>query len=145
MGLLSITSLAREACIHDPVLLWGIVIGNTLIFLAYTWIPVSLIRVMRSHTVPLPLLWMLGGAFVLCCGLTHIIGVLVIFRPYFGLETGLLLMTAAISLLSAWIIHQGVPAIRQHLAAYEALRARVRDLECDLARAVTGAELEGNA
>lgn len=126
--------IAREVCITDPTLLWAIIVGNALIFIAYMWIPVSLIRVLRTHAVPLPLLWLLGGSFVLCCGLTHAVGVLVIFRAYYGLESGLLLMTAGVSLLAAWVIHRGVPAIRQHLADYQALKDRVRDLQRDLDR-----------
>lgn len=132
-----IPSIAREACITDPALLWAIIAGNALVFIAYMWIPISLIRVLRSHTVPLPLIWMLGGAFILCCGLSHAIAVLVIFRAYYGLESGLLLMTAAVSLLAAWVIHRGVPAIRQHLADYQALKDRVRDLQHDLDRRPT--------
>lgn len=126
--------IAREACITDPVLLWAIISGNALIFVAYMWIPISVIRVLRSHTVPLPLIWLLGGSFVLCCGFTHAIGVLVIFRAYYGLEAGLLIMTAAVSLLAAWVLHRGVPLIRQHLVDYQALQSRVRDLQHDLDR-----------
>lgn len=136
--MVNLSDIAREACVHDPLLLWCIVVGNAVVFIAYMWIPISVIRVLRSHTVPLPLLWMLGGAFILCCGLTHAVGVLVIFRPYYGLESGLLVMTAAISLLAAWIIHRGVPLIRQHLADYKALTERVRDLQCDLDRIAHG-------
>lgn len=135
--MIHLPSIAREVCISDPVLLWAIIAGNALIFVAYTWIPISIIRVLRSHTVPLPLLWMLGGSFVLCCGCTHAVGVLVIFRPYYGMEAGFLSLTAMVSILAAWVIHRGVPAIRQHLADYQALKARVRELQCDLDRRPT--------
>lgn len=132
--MIHLPSIAREACISDPVLLWAIIAGNALVFIAYVWIPISLIRVLRSHTVPLPLLWMLGGLFVLCCGCTHAIGVLVIFRPYYGMEAGFLALTAMVSILAAWVIHRGVPLIRKHLADYQALKDRVRDLQHDLDR-----------
>lgn len=137
----SLLNMAREACITDPVLLWAIISGNALIFVAYMWIPISLIRVLRSHTVPLPLLWLLGGSFVLCCGFTHAIGALVIFRAYYGLEAGLLIMTAAVSLLAAWVLHRGVPLIRQHLADYQILKDRVRDLQHDLDRRLATTEI----
>jgi len=135
--MIHLPSIAREVCITDPLLLWAIVLGNAAVFLAYMWIPISVLRVMRTHAVvPLPALWMLGGAFVLCCGLTHAVGVLVIFRAYYGLEAGLLIMTAAISLLAAWVIHRGVPVIRAQLVEYQALTARARDLQRDLDRAL---------
>ncbi len=56
----------------DTRLIWLHLISDSLIFLAYMTIPVTLLRVVRSRN-DLPFGWMFGcfGIFIVACGLTH--------------------------------------------------------------------------
>lgn len=126
-------NMAREACISDPTLLWAIILGNLGIALAYFWIPLSVVRVLNSQDMlPQPMLWMLSALFILSCGLSHLVGVVVIFRPYYGLEGGIMIITAFISLTMAVVLHRAVPSIRLEAKEYAALKERVRTLVIDL-------------
>jgi hypothetical protein len=128
--------IAREACISDPLLLWAMIVGNCGVFAAYVWIPLSVARVLASQeAIPQPLLWMLAGAFVLSCGVSHAVAVLVVFKAYYGLESGILLLTAAISLVAAAALHRAVRPIRAAVRDYATLQERARTLTVDLERA----------
>lgn len=129
----NIMSMAREACISDPTLLWAIILGNLGVALAYFWIPLSVVRVLNAQdALPQPMLWMLSALFILSCGLTHLIGVIVIFRPYYGLEAGMMVITAFISIAMAAVLHRAVRPIRLEAKEYAALKERVRTLAIDL-------------
>lgn len=135
-------NIAREACISDPLLLWSIILGNLAIFVAYMWIPFSVARILSSQEViPQPLLWMLAGSFVLACGISHAVGVVVIFRGYYGLEAGVLLFTAVVSLVAAVAIHRAVDRIRLEVREFAALKDRVRLLDAELTRTRSGVPL----
>jgi len=132
---MEVLSIARESCISDPVLLWAIIIGNVLIFIAYTWIPVSIVRVLSSQSkIPQPALWMLASVFIAFCGISHLIGVVVIFQPYYGLESGMLILTAVVSLIAGIVLHRAVRPIRQAMSDYDEMVEKVRTLMIDLDR-----------
>ena len=126
-------TFAREQCIADLWTLWAILLGNLGIAVAYAWIPTSLVRILVSASgTPQPGLLMLAVAFISSCGLTHAAGIVVIFRPYYGLESGLLLITAAISLFTGWVFHARVDNIRRAVLDFRAMEERLRDLERQL-------------
>ncbi len=69
--------MAHGYCyLWKPEIVWLHVVSDTLITLAYYSIPVTLVYFVRKRR-DLPFNWMflMFGAFILCCGTTHVMEV----------------------------------------------------------------------
>jgi len=86
------------------------VVSDTLIFLSYFSMPVALAYFARQRT-DFPYLWLLwmSAAFILACGSTHLMDVVVLWWPYYGLNALLKAATAVISVVTAVALWPLIP------------------------------------
>jgi hypothetical protein len=108
--------LTRVACISDPAIIRGLIVGNLLVFITYCLIPVQLFRISRrikkaGFEMPEHNVSKLFKAFIFSCGCSHLIAALVFFFPIFHAENLVIWVTAAISLFTSWILYRQVPII----------------------------------
>lgn len=95
-----------------PGILWTIVFGNAMIALAYFIIPFALIYlILKRRDISFKWIFVLFGAFILACGLTHIMSIVTLWRPLYGLEALVLAFTGVISLLTAILIWPLLPVL----------------------------------
>jgi len=89
-----------------PELLWTHVFADGLIALAYFVIPMRLMTLAagRPDVGYRGTLW-LFSAFILLCGTTHVVGLVTIWEPIYGIEAAIKTVTAIVSLITAaWLI-----------------------------------------
>ena len=72
----------------NPKLLWLHVASDILIGLSYFYIAFTLIRLVRlcRDQIPFHGIFLAFGTFILACGCTHLLGVVVLWRPLYWLE-----------------------------------------------------------
>lgn len=118
----------------QPELIGLHAISDGLIAIAYFLIPISILYFTRQHRhLPYPWLFQLFGAFIIACGLTHVIEIWTLWYPTYWISGGLKLVTAAISLTAVAAL---IPVIPQALnldreatkAALAESQQRYRDL-----------------
>jgi signal transduction histidine kinase len=86
----------------DPALIWTHVISDLLIGLAYFSIPLVLARFLAlRRDVQFGWVVWLFAAFILACGLTHFMSILVLWVPAYGVEGLIKLVTAVVSVVTA--------------------------------------------
>ena len=106
----------------NPGLLWLHVISDSLIALAYFLIPIVLLRIVhRRKDIPYNGILLCFGAFIVCCGITHIFEVVTLWRPVYWISGTMKAITAAISLTTFFVLIRLAPAIEalpsaKHLA-----------------------------
>lgn len=101
---------------------WTHIISDLLIFAAYFTIPIALaVLVVRRRDAPRPDLLILFALFILCCGGTHLVEAIIFYEPVYRFAAALKAATAAVSLLTAFVLVRSMPAI---LAAPAVLRER---------------------
>lgn len=90
---------------HGYCLLWDVwlvssqVISDTLIAFAYFLIPVVLLQMRKLFVWQPPrTLLLCFGLFIISCGLTHVMDIVVIWYPFYWLQTWVKLMTAVASM-----------------------------------------------
>ncbi|WP_370263138.1 ATP-binding protein [Limnobacter sp.] len=107
--------LPHGFCINwDPFLLTLHVGSDLLIALAYFSIPVSLIWISRRQNLgSLQKLYYLFAAFILACGVTHLIGVVTLWAPLYLFEGYVKAVTAAVSVATAIIL---IPKLKDILS-----------------------------
>jgi signal transduction histidine kinase len=91
-----------------PELLWTHVVSDALIFAAYTTIPVALAVIIRRRR-DVPFGWMLWcfALFIMACGLTHLMGIWTLWKPDYGVEALVKVVTALASIGTAaalWLL-----------------------------------------
>lgn len=126
----------------EPGLIWLHVLADAGIVLAYFAIPVGLFSIVRKNeTVPFPGLLTLFAAFILACGLTHLIEIAAIWKPVYWLEGALKAATAIVSLTTAAVFLpllpkaftlRGPEALEKSNAALVAEIARREEAETEL-------------
>lgn len=98
----------------DPLLLVLLIVANIGIALAYFSIPISLlVFVARRKDLAYSWMFKLFSAFIICCGLTHMMKVVTIYKSTYLLEGLVDLVTALVSLVTAVLL---VPLIPKALA-----------------------------
>jgi two-component system sensor histidine kinase/response regulator len=103
--------LPHGYCISwSPLLLWTFVISDILIFVSYFSMPVALIYFARQRR-DFPYRWLLWlfAAFIMACGATHLMGVVVVWMPMYGLDALLKVVTAVISVATAIALWPLIP------------------------------------
>ncbi|MEL6347379.1 MAG: histidine kinase dimerization/phospho-acceptor domain-containing protein, partial [Myxococcota bacterium] len=97
-----------------PGLLTLMVGSDVLIALAYFTIPALLIYFIRQRPdVPFPSVFWLFGAFIVCCGLSHLTSVITTWYPLYWFEGIVKLSTGVVSMMTAASL---VPVLPQALA-----------------------------
>src|SRR3989344_3093208 len=85
--------------------MWLIVVGHALSVLAYTLIPITILYVVRKRK-DLVYNWMflLFGAFIVLCGLTHALHIMIFWYPAYYFEVITLVVSFATFLMFLYII-----------------------------------------
>ena len=90
------------------------VISDALIALAYFSIPVTLLYfVSQRQDIPFPKVFFLFGAFIIACGMTHVMGIWTLWFPDYWLSGAIKAVTALVSCYTALVL---IPLIPQALA-----------------------------
>ncbi len=96
----------------NPGLLWLHVASDSLIALAYFLIPFVLLRIVKHRKdIPYNGILLCFGAFIVCCGITHIFEVVTLWRPVYWVSGGMKAVTAAISLTTFFVLIRLAPSI----------------------------------
>lgn len=134
----------------QPGLVWTHVVSDLLIAAAYFSIPAALVMLVRQRR-DLVFGWAFWcfAAFILLCGLTHVMGIWTLYQPVYGLEAVVKALTAGVSVATAILIWPLLPKavalpspaklrlanseleamVRQRDAALADLRAEIRQRE----------------
>ncbi len=95
-----------------PDVLWLHAISDGLIALSYFLIPFSLIQLVRKrHEFEFNRVFLMFGAFILSCGLTHVMGIWNIWHSTYRLEGLIKAITAAVSIPVAILMFRLVPKV----------------------------------
>ncbi len=93
-----------------PGLLYLLVVSDLLIAAAYFSIPITLFNfVAKRKDLKFRSVFYLFGAFILACGVTHVLEVWTIWRPAYGVEAAVKLLTALISIATAMMLWTMIP------------------------------------
>ena len=96
----------------QPELIWGQVITNSLIALAYFAIPVLLLYFIRRRPdIPNPLLFTLFSVFIVACGTHHIMTIVTIWKPMYWTATFVDAITALASIGTAAVMAPLMPRL----------------------------------
>jgi len=94
----------------QPGILWLHIISDAGIALAYYSIPVVLVYLTKKRDdLPFKNVFWLFGAFILLCGTTHLLGILVIWHPYYGIEGVVKAATAIVSIITCIVTLKLIP------------------------------------
>jgi len=152
--------LPHGYCINwSTPLIWTYVVSDLLIFLSYFSMPIALGYFARQR-VDFPfrwLLWLFAG-FIMACGATHLMGVVLLWQPLYGLDAVLKAITAFVSIVTAVMLWPLIPhalalpsaahlrRVNEELLGEIAERRRaekaLRDSDASL-RSILGATLDG--
>jgi PAS domain S-box-containing protein len=115
-----------------PGLLWSMVSADLLIAAAYFSIPLALLTFVRKRG-DMPLNWLIGlfCAFIFACGLTHLMEVVTIWQPYYGLQALSKVITAAISLATAIALWPLIPKALK-IPSLSQLQSVIASLEAEV-------------
>lgn len=95
-----------------PAVLWSLVIGNGVTALAYTLIPISLTYIYIKRTdVKFNWIFLTFAAFIILCGMSHIMTIVTYWNPIYGWEAVIEMLTAIVSLVTAFILFRLTPKI----------------------------------
>lgn len=94
-----------------PALGWTHIVSDLAIFAAYTAIPLSLgVFLVRRRNVPFSFVFWLFVAFILSCGLTHLIEAIIFYKPVYRLAGVVKAVTAAVSIATVIALVRVMPA-----------------------------------
>lgn len=107
-----------------PDVLWTHVISDLVIAIAYVSIPIALtVLLVKRRRFPLKWIIALFAGFILLCGTSHVLGIVVVWHPVYGLQGLVKLATAAVSITTAVVVF---PLLPQLLSGMDGLEQRVR-------------------
>ena len=119
-----------------PSILWSYAISDSVIALAYLVIPLSLVRIVRRRK-DFTYVWMVAlfAVFILGCGTTHVFDVINIWKPFYGIDASVRIITALASIGTAVMLLAItprlilIPSARQWEEINEELRSLNENLE----------------
>ena len=96
-----------------PEVLWLHVISDVVITLAYFSIPIAILLIVSKRKATLAFKWVyvMFAAFILLCGLTHLVAIIVLWEPIYRFEGLLKATTAGVSIATAFLIMPILPQI----------------------------------
>ncbi len=99
----------------DPGILWTSVISDALIFAAYVSIPITLVFGIMRRRKDLPFNWMFVcfGVFIIACGVTHLMEIITVWKPFYPISAIVKAITALASVPTAIILYRIAPRIVQ--------------------------------
>lgn len=119
---------ARWTCGTWPQYLgWVHIIADITIFLAYSAIPVSLtVVVLRRRDLPHAGVWVLFAAFILSCGITHLVEASMFYYPWYRFSALMKVTTAVVSIATAIVLVRSLPSILS-MPGIHRLNTRLRE------------------
>ena len=91
-------------------MLWLFVISNAVTALSYFSIPITLgFFAYKRKDVNFKWIFPLFGAFIFACGITHVLSVVTIWNPVYGLAAIAEVLTAMVSVLTAVLLWPLIP------------------------------------
>ena len=89
------------------------VASDAIVALAYFMIPLTLLYFLHQKTLKLSFNWaiVLFAAFILLCGITHVIDIITVWKPYYYLQGLVKAATGIVSILTAFAIVPLVPKL----------------------------------
>ncbi len=120
----------------QPGTLWLNVGSDGLIAAAYFAIPVSLFSLVRRrmNEIPFPGIFLMFAAFILLCGLTHVMEIWTVWNPAYRLGGALKLVTGIVSFATTVTLIRLIPLALQ-LRSPQALQREVEARTAELAQA----------
>ena len=116
----------------SPGVLWTMVASDAIIALAYFSIPLALVTFVRKRGVSAyNSVGLLFGAFILACGVTHVMDIWTIWRPDYGLQALTKAATAAVSLVTALALWPLIPKALK-IPSVDSLNAVIASLEAEV-------------
>jgi signal transduction histidine kinase/CheY-like chemotaxis protein len=116
----------------QPELIWTHVISDAVTALAYFTIPVVLIVLVRKRgDIAFGWIFFCFAAFILACGATHVLSIITLWLPIYGVQALVKLFTALVSVATALVVWPlmpkllAIPSPTQLRLANEALAARI--------------------
>lgn len=102
----------------NPRLVWLHVVSDATIWLSYTAIAATLgLFVAKARKlIRFQGIFLLFGTFIIACGFTHLLDVVVLWRPFYWAQGDMKLLTAVVSLITAVALPFCIPAITALLA-----------------------------
>lgn len=96
-------------CIRwDPAVLYPMLVGDVLLFVAYTFIAIMLMILLQRPfgriTAPLKPFFYLFALFIGSCAVTHLAHIVVVYVPLYSIEASLLLFAGIVSAMTAGMI-----------------------------------------
>ncbi|WP_420475662.1 sensor histidine kinase [Noviherbaspirillum sp. ST9] len=115
-----------------PELLWSYVVADAAIGLAYYSIPLALVTIVRKRPdLRFNWIFLMFSAFIFACGTTHFIALWTIWHPSYWLDASAKVITAAISVLAAFIVWKIMPQILRVPSLLQ-MRAAIDQLEHEI-------------
>ncbi|MCG6157446.1 PAS domain-containing sensor histidine kinase [Rubinisphaera margarita] len=97
---------------QEPFWGWSHIIADTAIWGAYMGIPAVLFYFLRQRKdLPLPGVLWLFGAFIFCCGLTHLIDALIFEWPIYRFSAVMKMVTATVSWATVFTLVPLIPVV----------------------------------
>jgi len=96
-----------------PELVGMHVVSDLAIALAYFSIPITIATILHRSGRPIPFRWafIMFGIFILCCGINHLLNIVVLWYPIYYIEGVFKLLTAAASVATAVLMLPLVPVL----------------------------------
>ncbi len=96
----------------QPELVWLHILSDSLIALAYFSIAIALVYfIQKREDIPYPEIFVLFSAFILACGMTHLMEIWTVWHPTYWLSGLIKAITAGISLFTAWTLAPLIPSL----------------------------------
>lgn len=87
---------------YDPWILWPTVLGDAVTAAVYFCIPFLMIWFARKRPdLPFRNVWMWFGAFIVLCGLSHVMNVVNAWMALYGVSAVIMVSTAMVSVITA--------------------------------------------
>jgi signal transduction histidine kinase len=113
-----------------PSLVWIEVLSNGLIGVSYVAISALLVvMVARVRDIPFKAVYVAFGVFIISCGFTHFIDILVIWSPRYWLDASVRVITALASLGTALMLPRFLPEVLRLVTSVQRMRRQGIALE----------------
>jgi signal transduction histidine kinase len=143
-GAASAYGWAHAYCyLNNARLIWLHVITDSVIFLSYSAISIVLAYlVYRTHRgMPFSWMFLAFGTFIIACGFTHLMEVIVLWKPLYWLSGDVKLLTAVASLATAVALPPLVPKVQAMVESAKMSEKRAQTLRTEIERRVRTEEM----
>jgi signal transduction histidine kinase len=131
-GLLSTQFLPHAYCyLYDKGLIALHLGSDTIIWLSYVSISITLAYLVHRTRREIPFSWMFlaFGTFIIACGFTHFMEVVVLWKPLYWLSADVKIVTAMASVITAIALPPLIPKVPEMIAAAKTAKEHEEKLE----------------